>query len=186
MFVSESKICETIKIRTELKFYCNGSGNPKCQSRAVKRYYYETGKFSLKIPCFAKSCRKGSARPAKKNLIYEFWGAKKAIFWKNLTQFSMPMTKMVVEKCKVFFRFISENAILEVKIFNKIIHSLGLTSQKLYWKQQSVRITLHETKENFWKCHAFANSLTNCGFSPPNCTKLLDSLVQAQKQYGSN
>jgi len=77
MFVSESKNCETVKIRTELTFYCDGSGNTKCQSRAVKRFYYETEKFSLKIPCFAKSCRKGCARPAKKHLIYKPWGAKK-------------------------------------------------------------------------------------------------------------
>ena len=76
MFVSESKNCETIKIQNELKFYYV-SGNPKCQSRAVKRYHYETGKFSLKIPCFVKSCLKGCARPAKKHLIYESWGAKK-------------------------------------------------------------------------------------------------------------
>ena len=185
MFVSESKNCETIKIRIELKFYCNGSGNRKCQSRAVKRYHYETGKFSLKIPCIVKSCRKGCARPAKKHLIYESRGAKKPTSEKfngNLNSDDQNGRW----KVQCFFRFISENAILEVKIFNKIIHSLGLTSQKIYWKQQSDRITLQETKENFWKCHAFANSLTNCGFSPPNCTKLSDSLVQAQKRYGSN
>ena len=76
MFVSESTNCETIKFRIELKFYCNGWRNPKCQSRAVKRYHHETGSLSLKMPCFAKSCRKGCARPAKKHLIYESWGAK--------------------------------------------------------------------------------------------------------------
>ena len=77
MFVSESKNCDTVKIRTEVYFYCDGSGNTKCQSRAVKRFHYETEKFSLKIPCFAKSCRKGCVRPAMKQLIYERWGAKK-------------------------------------------------------------------------------------------------------------
>ena len=84
MFVSESKNCETIKIRIESKIYCNGSANPKCQSRAVKRYYYETVKFFLKIPCLAKLCRKGCARPAKKHLIYESWGEKKSHLLKKL------------------------------------------------------------------------------------------------------
>ena len=185
MFVSASKNCETIKIRTELEFYCNGSGNPKCQSREVKRFYYETRKFSPKVLCVAKSCRKGCARPAKKHLIYESWGAKEPSSERIELNSQCRWTKWLF-KSEMFFHFISENAILEVKILNKKIHSLALTSQKLYWKQQSVRITLHETKEYFRKCRAFANSLTNCDFSPPNCTKLSDSLVQAQKQYGSN
>ena len=77
MFESACKNCETTKIGIDLEFFCNGSGNPKCQSREVKRFYYQTGKFSPKIPCFAESCRKGCARPAKKNSIYEPWGAKK-------------------------------------------------------------------------------------------------------------
>ena len=76
MFVSESKNCETITIQIESKFYCNGSANPKCQSRAVKRYYYETGKFFLEIPCFAKLCRKGCGRPAR-NIWYTSPGEKK-------------------------------------------------------------------------------------------------------------
>ena len=122
----------------------------------------------------------------QRNIWYTSLGEQKAIFWKKLNAILNADDQNGCWKVQCFFQFISETAISEVKIFNKIIHSLGLTSQKLYLNQQRVRITLHETKENFWKYRAFANSLTNCGLTPPNCTKLSDSLVQSQKQYENN
>ena len=39
----------------------------------------------------------------QRNIWYTSPGEKKNIFSKNWTQFSMLMTKMVVEKCNVFF-----------------------------------------------------------------------------------
>ena len=77
MFVSESINFETNQIRPKLNFKCFDSGNLQCQSGANKRYYNKMGKFSLKIHCFAKSCRKGCAGPATKEVIYESWGANK-------------------------------------------------------------------------------------------------------------
>ena len=50
----------------------------------------------------------------------------------------------------------------------------------------TVGITLHKTKALSRNPRSLPNSPTNYGFSPPNCTTLLDSPVQAQKRFRSN
>ena len=160
MYVSASKNCETIKIRTELDFYCNGSGNSKCQSREVKRFYYQTGKFSPKIPCFAKSCRKGCARPARKHLIYESWGAKKPSSQRIERNSQCRWTKWLL-KSEMFFHFISENAILEVKSIqqNNSFSSLNEPKTILKTTERSYHITCSQRKFQKMPCLCKLNDI---------------------------
>ena len=87
----------------------------------------------------------------------------------------------------MFFHFISENAILEVKNIqqNNSFTSLNEPKTILKTTERSYHITRNQRK--FPKnAVPLQTPLTYCDFSPPSCTKLSDSLVQAQKQYGSN
>ena len=183
MFVSASKNFETIKIRTELEFYCYGSENPKCQSREVSIIKRENS--LRKFPALQNHAER-VVLDLRRNIWYTSPGEQRSHLLKELKAILNADEQNGCWKVKCFSISYQKMRFLKLKIFNKTTHSLALTSQKLYWKQQSVRITIHETKENFRKCRAFANSLTYCDFSSPNYTKLSDSLVQAQRQYGSN
>ena len=80
-----------------------------------------------------------------------------------------------------FFQFTSENAILEVIRLKK--SCTRLNEPKTILKNNQTFVSHYKKPKHFLKTPCFANSLTNTGFGPPNCTKLLDSLVQAQNRY---
>ena len=181
--MSESKNCETIKIWAELNFWCIGLVNLRYQSGAIKRYYYKMGKLSLEMPCFAKSCRKGFAGRAFKYFTYESWGAKKP-FEKIERNSQCRFLKRLLKSAMFFFQFTSENAILEVFRLKK--SCTRLNEPKTILKNNQTFVSHYKKPKHFLKTPCFANSLTNTGFGPPNCTKLLDSLVQAQNRYRSN
>ena len=93
----------------------------------------------------------------------------------------MPMTKRFVKKHNIFFPLHIKNAILDSWIIHINSSCFWFEELKRILKINRALVSHYIIQNTSWNCRPFSNSLTNCGFSPSNRTKLLDSLVQALK-----
>ena len=139
---------------------------------------------SLKERCFAKSCQNARARPATKQFI-KWSSANKPSFKKIWGNPYYRWQKRLLKSAIILLVHI-KNAISFSQIIQLNISCSSINETKTILKHSRALVSLYIKPKYILKRPSLANSMTNCGFSRPNCTKRLDGLVHTQSGLKAN